>query len=156
MQIFVKSLSGLLAFDVEPSSTIKNVKSKIASRENIDDDDEMMLFFAGQPLNNQSTLEDYSIGHLSTIQLNLRLLGGAKKRKKKNYTTPKKNKHKKKKVKLAVLKYYKVEDDGTITRLRRECENAECGAGIFMANHADRQHCGRCGLTFVFKKPEDK
>ena len=38
----------------------------------------------------------------------LRLRGGAKKRKKKNYTTPKKNKHKKKKVKLAVLKYYKV------------------------------------------------
>ena len=49
----------------------------------------------------------------------LRLRGGAKKRKKKNYTTPKKIKHKKKKVKLAVLKYYKVDDSGKIQRLRR-------------------------------------
>ena len=44
----------------------------------------------------------------STLHLVLRLRGGAKKRKKKNYTTPKKQKHKHKKVKLAVLKYYKV------------------------------------------------
>ncbi|KAJ6216662.1 hypothetical protein RDWZM_007819 [Blomia tropicalis] len=78
------------------------------------------------------------------------------KRKKKNYTTPKKNKHKKKKVKLSVLKFYKVDDHGKITRLRRECENKECGAGVFMANHFDRHYCGRCSLTLVFNKPEDK
>uniref|UniRef100_A0A8I3VZV9 Uncharacterized protein n=1 Tax=Callithrix jacchus TaxID=9483 RepID=A0A8I3VZV9_CALJA len=47
-----------------------------------------------------------------------RLRGGAKKRKKKSYTTPKKNKHKRKKVKLAVLKYYKVDENGKISRLR--------------------------------------
>lgn len=51
----------------------------------------------------------------------LRLRGGAKKRKKKVYTTPKKIKHKRKKTKLAVLKYYKVDGDGKIERLRREC-----------------------------------
>jgi ubiquitin len=45
----------------------------------------------------------------------------AKKRKKKVYTTPKKIKHKRKKTKLAVLKYYKVDGDGKIERLRREC-----------------------------------
>lgn len=45
----------------------------------------------------------------------LRLRGGAKKRKKKSYTTPKKNKHKRKKVKLAVLKYYKVENCPEVT-----------------------------------------
>jgi len=37
------------------------------------------------------------------------------------YTTPKKIKHKRKKNKLAVLKYYKVDGDGKIERLRREC-----------------------------------
>ena len=37
------------------------------------------------------------------------------------YTTPKKIKHKRKKTKLAVLKYYKVDGDGKIERLRREC-----------------------------------
>jgi ubiquitin len=51
----------------------------------------------------------------------LRLRGGGKKRKKKVYTTPKKIKHKRKKTKLAVLKYYKVDGDGKIERLRREC-----------------------------------
>lgn len=55
----------------------------------------------------------------------LRLRGGAKKRKKKVYTTPKKIKHKRKKTKLAVLKYYKVDGDGKIERLRRECPTAE-------------------------------
>ncbi len=55
----------------------------------------------------------------------LRLRGGGKKRKKKVYTTPKKIKHKHKKTKLAILKYYKVDGDGKIERLRRECPAPE-------------------------------
>ena len=86
----------------------------------------------------------------------LRLRGGGKKRKKKNYTTPKKIKHKHKKVKLAVLKYYRVDDNGKIHRLRRECPAEECGAGIFMAAHFDRQYCGKCGLTYMFNAMEEK
>ena len=62
----------------------------------------------------------------------LRLRGGAKKRKKKTYNTPKKIKHKRKKVKMAILKYYKVESDGKIKRLRRECPTPTCGAGVFV------------------------
>lgn len=62
--------------------------------------------------------------------------------------------HKKKKVPLAVLKYYRVEGDDKITRLRRECPNPECGAGVFMASHADRVYCGRCGLTLTQDKAE--
>ncbi|KPP78750.1 ubiquitin and ribosomal protein S27a precursor-like protein-like [Scleropages formosus] len=92
----------------------------------------------------------------STLHLVLRLRGGAKKRKKKSYTTPKKNKHKRKKVKLAVLKYYKVDENGKISRLRRECPADECGAGVFMASHFDRHYCGKCCLTYCFNKPEDK
>jgi len=49
--------------------------------------------------------------------------------------TPKKNKRKRKKVKMAILKYYKVDSDGKIKRLRRECPTAECGAGIFVGLH---------------------
>ena len=48
----------------------------------------------------------------------LRLCGGAKKRKETSFTTLKKSKHKRKKVKLAVLKYYKVDENGKISRLR--------------------------------------
>lgn len=46
--------------------------------------------------------------------------------------TPKKIKHKRKKNKMGILKYYKVDSDGKIKRLRRECPSAECGAGIFV------------------------
>lgn len=55
---------------------------------------------------------------------------------------------------MAVLKYYRVDDNGKVTRLRRECPNATCGAGIFMASHFDRQYCGRCHLTYVFNKAQ--
>ncbi|CCX29546.1 Similar to Ubiquitin-40S ribosomal protein S27a; acc. no. P14799 [Pyronema omphalodes CBS 100304] len=54
--------------------------------------------------------------------------------------------------KLAVLKYYKVDGDGKIERLRRECPQEGCGAGVFMAAMQDRQYCGRCHLTYVFEQ----
>merc|ERR1712118_452575 len=81
----------------------------------------------------------------------LRIFGGGKKRKKKNYTKPKKKKHVHKKVKLRYLNYYKVEDSGLITRLRRQCP--QCGPGTIMAAHHDRVYCGRCGITY---EPEMK
>ncbi|TWW78240.1 S27a Ubiquitin carboxyl extension protein 80 Ubiquitin 40S ribosomal protein [Takifugu flavidus] len=134
MQIFVKTLTGkTITLEVEPSDTIENVKAKIQDKEGIPD-----------------------FPRESTLHLVLRLRGGAKKRKKKSYTTPKKNKHKRKKVKLAVLKYYKVDENGKIHRLRRECPADECGAGVFMASHFDRHYCGKCCLTYCFNKPEDK
>jgi ubiquitin-small subunit ribosomal protein S27Ae len=89
----------------------------------------------------------------ATVTALARVVGGGKKRKKKTYTKPKKLKHKHKKVKMAVLNYYKIGDDGKVERLRRECPEDTCGAGIFMAAHHDRYYCGKCGLTYVH---EDK
>ncbi|KAF9042750.1 hypothetical protein BDZ89DRAFT_1059636 [Hymenopellis radicata] len=121
MQIFVKTLTGkTITLEVESSDTIDNQR---------------LIFEDGR------TLSNYNIQKESTLHLVLRLRSGAKKCKKKTYNTPKKIKHKRKKVKMAILKYYKVDSDGKIKRLRRECPSAEC---VPMAFHQDRQYCGNC------------
>ncbi|CAF0909444.1 unnamed protein product [Didymodactylos carnosus] len=154
MQIFIRTLDNrTLPFSVESDDTIDDIKEFIEQREGIPAD-EQRLILGGKQLNDELTLEECEVEDKSTLFVLLDLEGGGKKRKKKTYSTPKKNKHKRKKVKLAVLKYYKVEDTGKIRRLRRECPSKQCGAGVFMASHHDRNYCGKCCLTYMFKKPE--
>ena len=152
MCFYVKTLTGQsIPINLEAASTVEDIKLSIEESTSIPTHTQRLLF-AGHELDDELTLEECGIESDATVHLSLELSGGAKKRKKKQYSTPKKNHHKKKKEKLLALKFYKVDDNGKVTRLRRECTREECGAGVFMAAHFDRQYCGKCGLTYVFTK----
>ncbi|MEM0286875.1 MAG: 30S ribosomal protein S27ae [Nitrososphaerota archaeon] len=43
-----------------------------------------------------------------------------------------------------VYSFYQIKE-GRVVRLKRECPR--CGRGVFMAQHKDRYHCGKCGYT---------
>jgi len=136
MQIFIKN-EKTTCLEVDPTTTVKSL--------NVNG----MLVLNGRVITDDSlTLAELNVQDETTFQVVGALLGGGKKRKKKVYTTPKKIKHKRTKVKLATLKYYKVDGSGKVERLRKESPAA--GPGVFMATHKDRYYCGKTGLT-IFK-----
>lgn len=53
-------------------------------------------------------------------------------------------------------KEFKVDENGKITRLRKECASPSCGGGVFMASHQNRYYCGKCHQTLVMQDPKEK
>ena len=152
MQIFVKDIAGkTLTLSACPEEDVSSLKQQITGVQGIPAE-EQRLSYGGRPLSDNDILGECGVTDDATVFMSMNLLGGAKKRKKKTYTKPKKIKHKRKKVKLAVLKFYKVDANEKVQRLRKECPHELCGPGVFMAMHFNRYYCGKCGLTYVIKK----
>ncbi|KAA8497057.1 Ubiquitin-like protein 1-40S ribosomal protein S27a [Porphyridium purpureum] len=146
VQVLVRCVDGRT--QVVRAENVRQVREQVAAWVDAPAADWVRLNYAGKELCEDELALDSELED-ATLFAALRLMGGGKKRKKKTYTKPKKIKHKHKKVKLAVLKFYKVSDDGKVTHLRRECPDEGCGAGIFMAKMKDREYCGKCHLTLV-------
>ncbi|KAA6397807.1 MAG: putative Polyubiquitin [Streblomastix strix] len=76
IQIFVKTITGkTIVLKVEQQETIEEVKWKIQEKEKMPFD-QLQLSFGGKQLDNWWTLRDYNIQKESTLNLEMRLLGG--------------------------------------------------------------------------------
>eukprot|EP00928_Gymnodinium_smaydae_P004478 TRINITY_DN1151_c0_g1_i2.p1 TRINITY_DN1151_c0_g1~~TRINITY_DN1151_c0_g1_i2.p1 ORF type:complete len:181 (+),score=54.33 TRINITY_DN1151_c0_g1_i2:74-544(+) len=156
MQLFVRDVGGrTLSVSVDANASVATLQNEIAQLDGVSVNEQRVIF-GGRSLLASDLLSSCGVVDESTLFLSGELAGGAKKRKKKTYTKPKKIKHKRKKVKLAVLKFYKVDSNDKVTRLRRECPHEMCGPGVFMAMHFNRYYCGKCHLTYLIKKDGEK
>jgi small subunit ribosomal protein S27Ae len=153
MQLFAKTLSGAtVCVAVDAAATAAAVRAALGLEAGVQLACGFALLKEGAPLAAQGVLDGSSVYALAPVD------GGKKKKKKKKiFKGPKKPTHRHKNVPMRVLKFYKVEGDGEdteykVTHDRIECPHPNCGAGVFMAVHKDRQTCGKCSLTYVFQK----
>jgi small subunit ribosomal protein S27Ae len=145
MHIQVQTLTGQSnTINCNNDTTVEQFKSEVAQTFGVPAE-EQKLIFNGKKIE-RGTLIALGLEDNSNVYLVISLEGGAKGKKKKKDTKKGKKKHKKKKVKLAILKYYKVED-GKVVRLRQMCK--VCPPGTFIAEHADRLYCGRCHTAYT-------
>ena len=148
MQIFAKTLDGrTVTLQADRSTSVEELRAQLGGAE---------LVFGGRVLCDDDTVESAHMQQESTIHVVVPIEGGkGKKKKKKIFTKAKKPIHRHKNVPMRVLKYYKVtgdDDEAKVSHERMECPHPNCGAGVFMAAHKDRQTCGKCSLTYVFQK----
>jgi len=144
MHIQVKTITGrCLELNINKEESVSSLYQMVESLTGVPVE-EQKLINSGKLLTS-GLIGENSLEENSTVYLVVSLEGGAKGKKKKKDTKKGKKKHKKRKVKLAILKYYKVEG-GKVVRLRQMCK--VCPPGTFIAEHSDRLYCGRCHTAY--------
>lgn len=143
MHILVKTITGV-SCEISNVTSVNEVQTAVESQMGVPTSEQKLLY-NGAKLSEATLLSEYGITSLATLSLIIALEGGAKGKKKKKDTKKNKKPHKKTKVNLAILKYYKVDED-KVVRLRQMCK--VCPPGTFLANHYDRLNCGRCRTLF--------
>ena len=150
MHILVKTLTGKsLSLEVNPTSDIQDLNNQIESSMGVPSEEQILI---NNGKNLSGSLIECGLEENSEVYMVVDIEGGKKKKKKKQ-VAKKKKKHVRRKVKLAVLKYYKVDGD-KVVRLKQQTNY-----GTFLADHANRLYCGRTHITYVKAaqaKPEAK
>lgn len=140
MQLFVNCGSRISAVDVDAGASFSQIRASLGL------DSSFQFCAGGRVVSDEDVISSQS----SMVSVVCVLEGGAKK-KKQNFTTEKKKRHRHRKVKLAVLKYYKVDASGNVQKTKKTCPQKSCGAGVFMAEHFNRFYCGKCSTTFAIQ-----
>merc|ERR1712110_1215974 len=110
MQIFVRQVNGSLStLAVSDDQTVANVRATVSEQNGVSVD-ELRLSANGLELADETVLAS-CLSDNATLEAMLRIRGGG-------------NKHKN--VPLATLKYYKIDSQGKIMRLRQECKHPMC------------------------------
>ena len=145
MHIFVKTLTGRkVDVSVEANGSTLDIYNSIEKSTGVPVSEQNLLF-NNKSIDKCGNISEYGISDNDLVYLVIALEGGAKGKKKKKDVKKNKKKHKKTKVKLAILKYYKIEG-GKAIALKQNCKF--CPAGTFIADHEDRLYCGRCHQTY--------
>ena len=148
MRILVNCFGNTQSIDISSTLTVGQLMTTLRESNNLPESSYLTSNCGTLP---ECALVNEMIPDMGTVQVNLSLDGG-KGKKRKTYNTPKKNKHKRVNVKLAVLNYYAIENDGTVKRTRRRSAQVGCkNRGIFMASHWNRYYCGLTHLTLKKK-----
>jgi len=74
MQLFIKGLQTSV-LEVSDNESILSVKERLANSDGIPVEDQV-LSFAGRPLDDDQTLMAYGVAELSTLSVDVRMLGG--------------------------------------------------------------------------------
>ena len=149
MRILVNCFGTTQSLDISSATSVAQLMTSLRETRGLPESTFLTSSNGALP---ESALVSDVVPELATLQVALSLDGGKKGKKRKNYSTPKKNKHKRVNVKLAVLNYYAIENDGTVKRTRRRSEQVGCkNKGRFMASHWNRYYCGYTHLTLMKK-----